>query len=94
MSKKLAAECFHPFDFIAEEIAARGWTLEDLAARMGGDYGINLLALQMYDAVREPNCRMGDETAEGLARAFGVSPQLFLNLERLWRAWAERGQKT
>jgi HTH-type transcriptional regulator/antitoxin HigA len=84
---------FHPSEFIQDELDARGWTLADLAARMGSEsYALNRLSLDMYFAVgpTEPNCRIGEETAERMGRAFDVSPQFFLNLEAAWLREVER----
>lgn len=82
--------CPHPSEFIKDEMEARGWTLKDVAARMGvvplHDYGLHYLALEMYFAVHEPNLRIGQDTADALGRAFGVNPQFFLNLEAAWLA--------
>lgn len=82
------AEAFHPSEFIAEELEARGWSQDYLAVRMGGDPAINLLTLDMYRIVgpKDPRMRLGEATAAALGQAFGVSPQLFLNLEDAWRA--------
>lgn len=79
------AEAFHPSVFIAEELEARGWSLDDLAQRMPGDFGVNRLALDFYMTIgaETPGLRIG-ESAAGLAAAFGVSPELFTNLERAW----------
>ena len=33
-TKRIPAEAFHPSVFIREEMAARGWTVDDLAIRM------------------------------------------------------------
>lgn len=79
------AEAFHPSVFIAEELEARGWSLDDLALRMPGDFGINRCALDFYMTIgaETPGLRIG-ESASALAAAFGVSPELFANLERAW----------
>ena len=78
----------HPSSYILEEMEVRGWGYSDVAVRMGGKdkeaVGIDCLALEMYCTVHDTGLRIGDESADGLGRAFGVSPQLFLNLEKAW----------
>jgi len=78
---------FHPSEFIQEELDARGWDRIDLAVRMGGDAAHNLLTWDMYREVgpTDPRMQLGETTARQIADAFGVSPQLFLNLETAWR---------
>ena len=79
---------FHPSEFIAEELEARGWSRIDLAVRMGGDASKNLLVWDLYCEVgpTDPRMQLGAETARQIGDAFGVSPELFLNLEAAWRA--------
>lgn len=88
-AERIPAEMFHPSVFILDELKARGWTLDDLALRMGGDFSINRLALDLYIAVGpdEPDLLLGD--GEDFARAFGTSPEFFRNLEAGWRKWAK-----
>lgn len=76
----------HPSKFIKEEMAARRWTMDMLARRMGHDFGVNRLSLDLYFEVgpTDRNLRLGDGAALALASAFGVSPTFFLNLERFW----------
>ena len=76
---------FSPGEFIQDELDARGWNTADLARRMGGDLGLNQLTVDMLIAVRDKNLMLGKETAQGLSRAFGVSAEFFLNLDRSWR---------
>lgn len=77
----------HPTVFIQEELDARGWDRWDLAHHMGGVIAINKLSLDMYFEVGpdQPDLLLGDETANQLGRAFGVSPEFFLNLHAAWR---------
>ena len=82
----------HVMDAINDELAERGWSLEELAVRMVCSrkrVGIELLALQMLDAVREPNVVLSQEQADDLGEALGVSPQFFLNMHEGWRRWAK-----
>jgi hypothetical protein len=76
----------HPSIVIQTEMVARGWTRDELAIRMGGDFGINRLALDLYLEIGpdEKDLRIGD--GEDFARAFGVSAEFFLSLEKAWLA--------
>ncbi len=85
------AEVFPPGEFIQEELDARGWTTADLAARMGGDAGINKLTVDLLILVPSKNMLLGEETAHGLAKAFGVSSQFFLNIDAAWQKGATDG---
>lgn len=80
----MPAEVFHPSTFIEEEMAARGWTRDDLASRMGPEFDVNRLAMDLYLDIgpANPGIRIGD--GEDLSRAFGVPASFFLELERRW----------
>ena len=91
----------HPSVFIREELEARGWTMDTLAVRMGPESGVNRLSMDLYFEVgpTEPSFLLGNLTAKQLGKAFGVSPDFFLNLHRAWldaqhqeavRAWDHR----
>ena len=86
MVERKPAEVSHPSEFIKDELAARGWSLDDLAVRMGGDFGFNRLILDLYMFVgpNEPGVRMGIDGAAQLALAFDVTSSYFLNLEEMW----------
>ena len=84
MSSRHSAEAFHPSIFIQDEMDARGWTRDDLARRMGGDFLVTRIALDFYFAVHDRNLRMGDDGICGFAKAFGISEDCFRNLERAW----------
>lgn len=77
----------HPSVFIAEELAARGWSVADLLARMNDrDWTVNAIAFDFYFSIGPdtPELRIGDVMAEQIAQALDVSPGLLLNLERQW----------
>lgn len=83
------AEVFPVGHYIAEELEARGWSDVDLARRMGGDNpAVDLLCVQMLLAVHDPNLILDESTARKLARAFGTSHELFLNLDAYYRRYA------
>jgi len=78
---------FPPGEYLEEELQARGWSVEELAERMGGerDYAVNLLSAMMLIAVHDTHLILDRETAEGFARALGTSPEVWLNLDAHWR---------
>jgi plasmid maintenance system antidote protein VapI len=83
------AERFHPSIFIEEEMQARGMSLHDLVFRMRRyeserEWGIECLAVEMYLTVHEKNVILTRNMAEGFGAAFGVSPEMFINLHRAW----------
>ena len=84
---RVPAEMFHPSVFILDEIKARGWTLDDLAIRMGGDFRVNRIALDLYVHLGpdDPDLLLGD--GEDFARAFGGDATYWCNLESGWRQW-------
>jgi plasmid maintenance system antidote protein VapI len=90
----MSTEPPHPSAFIREEMNARGWTRWQLARRMGGDYIINLLCIDLYFEVgpATTNMRFGD-MADSFALAFDVSPDYFRNLETLWLAERARARR-
>ena len=84
MSERTPAECWHPSVFIQEEMDARGWDRDELARRMGGDFGDVRIGLDFYFEIgpETPDLRIGD--GEDFARAFGVDAEFFLALEAAW----------
>lgn len=83
------AKVFHVMDFVNDELEARGWNLDVLAVRMGGDASRNLLALQILDNVREPGVLLGEESAAAIGNAFGTGAKLWLNLDDTWQRYAK-----
>lgn len=84
MTNRTIAEAFHPSIFIQDEMDARGWTRDDLAWHMGGDFSITRISLDFYFAIHDRNMRMGNDWIRGFAKAFGTSEDCFRNLERAW----------
>ena len=70
----------HPGHFIREEIEARGWTQEELAAKMGRPF-------QVVNSIINGHKRVTAETAMELGEAFGTSAIMWLNLESSWQLW-------
>lgn len=72
------AEVFPPGEFLADELAARGWSQTDLAHILGRD--VNLV----NDIIRGKR-GITPETAQGLADAMGTSARYWLNLDAIYR---------
>lgn len=88
----IPSQAFSTWEYIADEIEARGWTVEELAIRMGGDAEINLCAMEFLQ-LEEPNIHLGDEMANGLATAFGTSAEMWLRLDESCRLSIEKWGK-
>jgi len=87
MSDRLA---FHPSVFIKDELEERKWSVHDLVFRMRRydsekDWGINCLAVEMYLEVHEPGVILSCAMAMQFGDAFGISAEMFLNLDAAWR---------
>lgn len=82
----------HVGEYIQEELSERDWSLEELALKMGGDYGKNLLCIKLIIAVQDKNLRLDNETVNELSRVFEVSPEVFTNLEAAWLKAEEGGE--
>lgn len=78
MSNRQVAEVFPPGTFILEEIEARNWTQLELAEILGRPAR---LVNELVNAKRA----ITPETAIGLGRAFGSSPDFWMNLESSWQ---------
>jgi hypothetical protein len=89
----LPAEVFHPMDYLADALRERGWSLDDFAMRLvrfkPEAFGVERLSLDLY-ALRDVDCHAGDEAFENWARVLGTSAELWQNIEKTWRANAER----
>jgi len=84
----IAAQCWHPSVFIVDEMEMRGWTIDDLAAHMGGDQATMQAALDLYISVHSPNLSLC-QIADALALAFGIPADHFTRLERDYWAWVK-----
>lgn len=78
-SKLVAAEVFPPGEHLADELAARGWTIPQFAELM--DQPVQVVA-DVLDAQIE----VTPDLAAAISAALGTSAQLWLNLEQIYRA--------
>ena len=77
----------HPAEIIREELEARGWSVQNLCLAADTDDAVSRLAWEIYlgCGLESPgDVLLGDEGAAQLARAFGTSPEFWLNLEAAW----------
>lgn len=66
-------------EFIREELEARNWTQEDLAKVLG-------ISLKTVNQIIKGKQSLSIETARLLSKAFGQSPQYWLNIDMNYRA--------
>ena len=77
------AEVFPPGEYIADELAARGWSQRQLAETLGRS---EPKVSEIINGKRAITTR----TAKELAAAFGTSAEVWLNLETRWQLWRDR----
>ncbi len=77
---------YPPGEFIKDELDARDWDIPELARRMGGDATLNQATVELLIYAPTKEVTLGEETAAQLSRAFGLSAQFFLNLDKQWQA--------
>lgn len=84
---RIPAETFPPGEYIRDEIKARGLTERGFQVLLFsvGCTPIQVVACEFATYVDDKGLIMDAETAGCLAKAFGVSPELFINLDRAWR---------
>ena len=84
MDTQAPAEGFPPGEFIRDFLEGRGWTQADLA---------DVLAwpVQRVDQLVRGECGITVSTAQGLASAFGTTPELWLNLDTAWERHRAQG---
>lgn len=80
MSERTPAEAFPPGEYLKDELEARGWTQEELAAIIGRPAGlINQIVLGKRG--------ISPETAREIGAALGTSAIYWMNLEAAYRLW-------
>ena len=76
----------HVSAFVQDEMDARGWDEEEMARQMGPERDKNLLLIGMILHVQDRNLMLDQNTATRIARAFGTSPDVWVRLDKAWRA--------
>ena len=86
MDKQAPAEGFPPGEFIRDFLDGRGWTEADLADALAWP-------AQRVNQLVRGECGITESTAEGLASAFGTTPELWLNLDAAWERHRAQGAR-
>ena len=73
----LLNEVPHPGEFIRDELEARGWAQRDLAFVMG-------VKDQAISPIISGRRGISADMARSLSKAFGISPDYFLNLQKAY----------
>lgn len=84
----IPAEVFPLAELLGDEMEARGWTTDDVAAHMGGDeneVARNMLLVMILLSVQRDSLTLSEKTLGGLTRAFDVDPDFFRNIDAAWR---------
>jgi len=74
LERNVSVEPFHPGEYIADELEARGWTQDDLA---------EVLGCNRHTVMRLLNHKSGitADMAVALSKAFGTSAEMWMNLQ-------------
>ena len=80
-----AAKKFGPGYFIREQMEVRGWVQQELAEILG----ISLKHLNSILLDKQP---LTTDLARLLSKAFGTSPQYWLNIDNDYRLWLQQGK--
>jgi len=93
MEECIPAQVFCLAELLSDELIARGWTTDDVAARMGGNedqFIKDLLAVNLIMCVHKDKLLIGDRLFDGLAKVFDVDPMFFRNIDAGWRQYPDR----
>ena len=85
MTNRIPAQCFHPGEYIKDEMEARGWDVAELAKRMS----VHEMPVELVVSLIECKQDITTNIAFGLRRAFGTSAGLWLNLQNTFNEWQE-----
>ena len=85
MTNRIPAQCFHPGEYIRDEMEARGWNVAELAKRMS----VHSMPVEIVTSLIECKQDITPNIAFGLRRAFGTSADLWMNLQKAFDVWQE-----
>ncbi len=76
--KKVPIELFHPGEYIAEELEARGWSQAQFAKKLG-------CSPSTVSRIISGEARITPLMADLIGACFGTDAELWLSLERFYR---------
>jgi len=83
MKKRIPAQCFHPGEFVKDEMEARGWDVAELARQMRSPHVPEDIVRNLVEC-KQPVIPI---IAFGLSRAFGISVDFWMNLQKAFDSW-------
>lgn len=90
MTDRIPAEAWPVGHFLQDEMDARGWSVGDVASRMASGYharAVWTLTMELLLHCSDTDMTIAGETADALGRAFGTSPELWINLNASYQKW-------
>lgn len=76
------AQAFPVGEYLVDELEARGWSQQEFAEIIG--YPVQFIS-EIISGKRE----LSKGSAVQIAKAFGTSPELWLNLQRQYQVWLQ-----
>ena len=82
------AECFHPGEFLAEELAARSWTVAEFTRRCNQKSRKTWLTTEAaVQEILDRKARVDAVTAFRFHQALGTSAEYWQNLQAAYDSW-------
>ncbi len=82
--RSLRIEVWPVGHFIRQELHERKWTRDELLKKLGGGAAYQLAIDLLLDAPRK-GVLIGRDLAADVARVFGTSAELWINLDKAWQ---------
>ena len=85
------AECFHPGEFLRDELQERGMNAEALARAISGKR--HAYTVDVIQSVLEEKVSMTEHLSFRLHLLWGTSPAFWMNLQRSYDDWKAEAKK-
>ncbi len=80
---RIPAQCFHPGEFVKDEMEARGWDVSELAKQMS----VHNMPVEIAQSLIDCKLDVTPNIAFGLRRAFGTSVDFWMNAQKAYDSW-------